>query len=194
MKTVYDMASAYLITLINKPNSSRIDWGIWHFKKYSINCIITYVLNQNDRITNELCKYYLFDLEIIHMLITQLFRSGYNTYFYSICTIFTASYQSVSSVTSHVRFFATPWTIPLQLWTQVFQLVKIITYSLRGWGFLMLVESICSAVLFSIILKSQCIPTSAQLGHSVMSDSLQARGLQHARLPCPSPTPNCCCC
>ena len=188
------MALAYLMTLINKPNSSRIDWVIWHFKKYSVNCIIMYVLNQNDRITNELYKYYLFDMEIIHMLITQLVRSGYHTYFYSICTIFTASYQSVSSVTSHVRFFVTPWTTPLQLWTQVFQLVKIITYSLRGWGFHMLVESICSAVLFSILLKSQCTPTSAQLGHSVMSDSLQPRGLQRARLPCPSPTPNCCCC
>ena len=100
------------------------------------------------------------------MLITQLVRSGYNTYFYSLCTIFTASYQSVSSVTSHVRFFVTPWTTPFQLWTQVFQLVKIITYSLRGWGFHMLVESICSAVLCSILLKSQCIPTSVQLGQS----------------------------
>ena len=28
-----------------------------------------------------------------------------------------------------------------------------------------------------------------QFSHSVMSDSLQPRGLQHARLPCPSPTP-----
>ena len=28
-----------------------------------------------------------------------------------------------------------------------------------------------------------------QFSHSVMSDSLQAPGLQHARLPCPSPTP-----
>ena len=28
-----------------------------------------------------------------------------------------------------------------------------------------------------------------QFSHSVMSDSLQPHGLQHARLPCPSPTP-----
>ena len=53
MIKVYDMVLAYLITLIDKPNSSRIDLGIWHFKKYTVNCIITYVLNQNDRITND---------------------------------------------------------------------------------------------------------------------------------------------
>ena len=70
---------------------------------YTVNCIITYVLNQNDRITNELCKYYLFDLEIINMLITQLVRSGNNTYSYSICTISTTSYQSVSQFSRQSR-------------------------------------------------------------------------------------------
>ena len=32
-------------------------------------------------------------------------------------------------------------------------------------------------------------PCSVQFSHSVMSDSLRPRGLQHARPPCPSPTP-----
>ena len=31
-----------------------------------------------------------------------------------------------------------------------------------------------------------------QFSHSVMSDSLQLHGLQHTRLPCPSPTPKAC--
>ena len=31
-----------------------------------------------------------------------------------------------------------------------------------------------------------------QFRHSVMSDSLRPHGLQHARLPCPSPTPRAC--
>ena len=31
-----------------------------------------------------------------------------------------------------------------------------------------------------------------QFSHSVVSDSLQPHGLQHARLPCPSPTPRAC--
>ena len=39
---------------------------------------------------------------------------------------------------------------------------------------------------FPIALKSHL---SAQFSHSVVSDSLQPHGLQHARLPCPSPTP-----
>ena len=33
---------------------------------------------------------------------------------------------------------------------------------------------------------------SVQFSHSVVSDSLQPHGLQHARLPCPSPTPGAC--
>ena len=34
--------------------------------------------------------------------------------------------------------------------------------------------------------------TSVQLIHSVMSNSLRPQGLQHTRLPCPSPTPGAC--
>ena len=33
---------------------------------------------------------------------------------------------------------------------------------------------------------------SVQFSHSVMSDSLRPHGLQHTRLPCPSPTPGAC--
>ena len=33
------------------------------------------------------------------------------------------------------------------------------------------------------------LPSSVQFSHSVMSDSLQPHGLQHGRLPSPSPTP-----
>ena len=33
------------------------------------------------------------------------------------------------------------------------------------------------------------MPLFLQLSHLVMSDSLQPHGLQHPRLPCPSPTP-----
>ena len=32
-------------------------------------------------------------------------------------------------------------------------------------------------------------PQFSQFSHSVMSDSLRPHGLQHTRLPCPSPTP-----
>ena len=40
-----------------------------------------------------------------------------------------------------------------------------------------------------IILENQLLLTSpVQFSHSVLSDSLQPHGLQHARLPCASPT------
>ena len=39
---------------------------------------------------------------------------------------------------------------------------------------------------------SQTLCSSVQFSHSVMSNSLWAHGLQHARLPCPSPTPGPC--
>ena len=32
-------------------------------------------------------------------------------------------------------------------------------------------------------------PSSVKFSHSIVSDSFQPHGLQHARLPCPSPTP-----
>ena len=41
-------------------------------------------------------------------------------------------------------------------------------------------------------LKALMSIFSVQLGCSVMSDSLQTHGLQHARLLCPSPTPGAC--
>ena len=36
------------------------------------------------------------------------------------------------------------------------------------------------------------VPSSVHFSHLVMSDSLQPHGLQHARPPCPSPTPGAC--
>ena len=37
-----------------------------------------------------------------------------------------------------------------------------------------------------------CSPLTVQFSRSVMSDSLRPHGLQHARFPCPSPTPEAC--
>ena len=39
------------------------------------------------------------------------------------------------------------------------------------------------------IYRSRVCQTWNQFSHSVVSDSLQPHGVQHARLPCPSPTP-----
>ena len=40
--------------------------------------------------------------------------------------------------------------------------------------------------------KNKKYVQSVQFSRSVVSDSLQSHGLQHARLPCPSPTPGVC--
>ena len=55
------------------------------------------------------------------------------------------------------------------------------------------------ALCLSIDLKDSRLEFSSltfykklQFSHSVMSDSLRLYGLQHARLPCPSPTPGAC--
>ena len=44
----------------------------------------------------------------------------------------------------------------------------------------------------SWIVESSVQFSSVQSSHSVTSNSLQPHGLQHARLPCPSPTPRAC--
>ena len=42
------------------------------------------------------------------------------------------------------------------------------------------------------VMQMKMIFSSVQFTHSVMSYSLRPNGLQHARLPCPSPTPGAC--
>ena len=54
---------------------------------------------------------------------------------------------------------------------------------------------VCLSLVSISLQKSQSkytIASSVQFSCSVMSDSLRPQGLQHARLPCPSPTPGAC--
>ena len=46
--------------------------------------------------------------------------------------------------------------------------------------------------MLDFLIKGVVTKVSVQFSHSVVSDSLQSHGLQHARLPCPSPTPGAC--
>ena len=48
-----------------------------------------------------------------------------------------------------------------------------------------------SNILMMLYLQI-CYSSSVQFSLSVVSDSLQIHGLQHARIPCPSPTPRAC--
>ena len=46
-----------------------------------------------------------------------------------------------------------------------------------------------SVKFFGTIFLESIYMRSVQFSHSIVSDSLRPHGLQHARLPCPSPTP-----
>ena len=43
-----------------------------------------------------------------------------------------------------------------------------------------------------VLRRKEARRSRNQFSHSVVSDSLRLHGLQHARLPCPSPTPRAC--
>ena len=81
------------------------------------------------------------------------------------------------------------WIILLcyQLYGMVESLISIICFSF--------IDRIVSAVvpqIKTIIWTIECFGAKisiVQFSHSVVSDSLQHHGLQHARLPCPSPPP-----
>ena len=70
---------------------------------------------------------------------------------------------SVSSVQllNHIWLFVTPWTTARQAFLSITSL----------------------HILYNKVISS------VQFSHSVVSDSLWSHGLQHARPPCPSPTP-----
>ena len=54
-------------------------------------------------------------------------------------------------------------------------------------------KGVCQSCILSSCLFSLYAEFSSILfSHSVMSNSLQPHGLQHVRLPCPSPTPRAC--
>ena len=55
-----------------------------------------------------------------------------------------------------------------------------------------MVASVFPCITLSFVNKQGHINPSIQFSRSVMSDSLRPYGLQHTRLPCPSPTPGAC--
>ena len=50
-------------------------------------------------------------------------------------------------------------------------------------------EHLINKILWSFKKKTPYLNDSIQFSHSVVSNSLRPHGLQHTRLPCPSPTP-----
>ena len=63
-------------------------------------------------------------------------------------------------------------------------------YSISSKGFLpTVVDTIVIWIKFTLSCPFKFTDSSAQFSHSVVSNSLWPHGLQHARPPCPSPTP-----
>ena len=105
-------------------------------------------------------------------------------FLFNICThiIYTCAYihtytymSTCCSLLSRVLLFVTPWTASCQA-----SLSLTISQNLLK---LMSIESVMLSSLMMMLLL---------FNHSVLSDSLQPHGLQHARLPCPSLSPRVC--
>ena len=60
------------------------------------------------------------------------------------------------------------------------------------WGDQKGLPLICVKATHISLLEKVKVERSVQFSRSVISDSMQPHGLQHARLPCPSPTPRIC--
>ena len=83
-----------------------------------------------------------------------------------------------------------PSTWHCQTFENLYQLLSVKLYCLSvftseilHFSYLLWFFSLCELPVYSV---------SVQFSHSVMFDSLQPHGPQHARLPCPSPTPGAC--
>ena len=99
---------------------------------------------------------------------------------------------------SCVQLFMTSWTATRQAsqsFTVSRSLLKLVSiesmmpsnYLIHCCLFLLLPSFFHSIRVFSNETSHQL--SSVQFSRSVVSDSLRPHGLQHARLPCPSPTP-----
>ena len=91
--------------------------------------------------------------------------------------------QVMSSVIS--IFLRTSLSVPLDSCAPIQALVSVLHAQLPSWGHAM--NSLHSSLSWHVPLMKY-----SQFSHSVVSDSLQLHGLQHARLPCPSPSPRTC--
>ena len=85
---------------------------------------------------------------------------------------------------SHVGLFATPWTVAsISKYSCVGKRLRKLN-DFTGWYFTPLGWLV---LLYPTHLHCQF--SSVQFSHSVVSNSLRPHELQHARPPCPSPTP-----
>ena len=91
-----------------------------------------------------------------------------------------------------IRFDSLPFDCMLRSfkWNVIFDMFGLRSVTLFVLCLFLLFFSIHFHLV--IFIFSGCCGDSVHFSHLVVSDSLQPHGLQHARLPCPSPTPGAC--
>ena len=99
--------------------------------------------------------------------------------------ISSASVRSILLLSFIVPIFA--WNVPL---VALIFLKRSLVFQILLFSSISLHWSLRTAFLSPLVIlwNSAFRWVSVQFSHSVMSDSLRPHGLQHARLPCPSPT------
>ena len=93
---------------------------------------------------------------------------------------------------SHVQLFATPWTVAHQARISQARILEQVAFSFRESSRPRDQAQIsCTGkwILYHCPIWEASMEYSVQFSSSVVSDSLQLHELQHARPPCPSPTP-----
>ena len=78
---------------------------------------------------------------------------------------------------------------PITSWETDGETVETVSDFIFG-GFKITADGDCShEIRRRLLLGRKAMTTSVQFSHSAVSDSLRPHGPQHARFPCPSPTP-----
>ena len=157
------------------------------------------------------------DFQLMEKKQTQCFCLSFHTYEFSTCILnWNKLLSNYSQSLSHVQLFATPWTAACQASlsiTNSWCLLKLMSIKsvmnspgkntgltfpppgdLSNTGIkprfpALQVDSLPAEPPGKTNSRQVRAISSVQFSHSVMSDSLQPQESQHARLPCPSPTP-----
>ena len=120
-------------------------------------------------------------------------------------TMKTHTGKNIASTAAYSRSLSVSLAHLFMFFTSVFMQIYEHTYSLLSYiesSFFVIPLNFFNLIYLgdferkrkSLLLKilGNIFFSQVQTSHSVMSDSLQHHGMQHAKLPCPSPTPRAC--
>ena len=96
---------------------------------------------------------------------------------------------------SHVQLFKTPWTaahkasLSFTISRNLLKLMSIESVMLSNYPSMLSTSLPSVFPSIRVFFNESALCSAVQFSCSVLSNSLQPHGLQHTRLPCPSPTP-----